>query len=115
VTDDPSIVDDANSEPLSTIEALDDIADAVETIVLNFAGEQERDAYLTLADEYQFYLDTLPDEPAQRTPEENERLLKLETLMADTFAPLLEACPAHIRRLHEAVRQALEAEEAPKA
>jgi hypothetical protein len=114
VTEDPSILDDVNPEPLSTLEALDDIADTVDTIVLNFAGEQERDAYLTLADEYQSYVDTLPEEPEQRTAEQNGRLLKLATRLADTFRPLLEACPAHIRRLHGAVRQALDAEGAPK-
>jgi hypothetical protein len=114
LTEDPSNLEDANPEPLSTLEALDDIADIVETIVLGFGGEQEQDAYLSLADEHASYADTLPEEPARRTMQQNGRLQELEKLMEDAFKPILQACPDHIRKLHDAVRAAIDAEEASR-
>ena len=115
MTEDPTNLEDTNPELPSTLEALDDIADIVETMVLDFAGEQERDDYLTLADEHASYADTLPEEAARRTSEQNRRLLELEKSMEDAFKKILQACPAHIRRLHEAVHAAVDAEEASVA
>jgi hypothetical protein len=114
MTEDPSNFEDANPEPLSTLEALDDIADIAENIVLSFGGDQEQDAYLTLAEEHASYADTLPEEPARRTPQQNGRLQELEKQMEDAFGPILRACPDHIRKLHDAVRAAIGAEEASR-
>ncbi|MGA7329176.1 MAG: hypothetical protein WBX25_32980 [Rhodomicrobium sp.] len=80
-----------------------------ETIVLSFVGEQERDAYLALAGQYESYAESLPEEAAQRTPEENRRLMEVAQLVSDAFRPMMQACPAHIHKVHEAVREALDA------
>jgi hypothetical protein len=114
LSEDPFIQEDAAAEPLSVLEALDDIAGTVETIVLSFGGEQERDAYFALADEYGSYADTLLEETAQRDPEQNARLLDLEKRMETALNAILQACPGHIRKLHDAVRSAVDAEEASK-
>ena len=53
LTEEPLLLEDAAIEALSTLEALDDITDSVEALVLSYGGEQERDAYFALADEYQ--------------------------------------------------------------
>ncbi|MGA7325143.1 MAG: hypothetical protein WBX25_11805 [Rhodomicrobium sp.] len=74
-----------------------------------------RDAYLALAGQYESYAESLPEEAAQRTPEENRRLMELEQLVSDAFKPMMQACPAHIHKVHEAVREALDAEEASSA
>ncbi len=106
------MLEDGSPESFSALEALDDIADIVETIVFSFVGEQERDAYLALADQYESYADSLPEEAVQRTPEENRRLMELAQLVSDAFKPMIQACPAHIRKVYDAVREALDAEEA---
>ncbi len=103
-------IDDATSETLSTLEALNDIADTVEAIVISFGGEQERDAYLALSDEYEDYAETLPDEAALRTPEQNAGLSELGKLREDAFEALLKECPAHIRTLYHAAGAAIDAE-----
>ena len=41
-----SIFEEATCEPFSTLEALNDIADSIETIVLSLAAGQDREAYL---------------------------------------------------------------------
>ncbi|HZV21388.1 MAG TPA: hypothetical protein VE986_07580 [Hyphomicrobiales bacterium] len=111
MSEDPASMDDDNLSLDSTIEALEEIADIVETIILGYAGEQRREAYLALADEYEAYANSLPEEESQRTPEENGRLKELTVLMTEAFRPLAEACPAHIRKVHEAVLAALDAEQ----
>ncbi len=110
-----SILEDAALESLSTLEALDDIAGTVESLVLSLGGAQERDAYLALADECDAYADALPEEPALRGPEQSARLLVLENLMEAAFQAIVDACPGHIRKLHAAVRAAIDAEEASMA
>lgn len=110
-----SILEDVTAETLSTLEALDDVADTVESVVLSLAGEEEREGYFALADEYEAYAETLADEQALRSPEENDRLLELEGLMEDAFKAILADCPEHIRKLHEAVRAAIAAEEEARA
>jgi hypothetical protein len=82
--------------------------------MLNCGATSSPRATGTLADEYQSCVETLPEEPEQRIQERNGRLLKLATRIAGAFRPLQEACPAYIRKLDEAVRQALGAEEASK-
>ncbi len=64
MSEDLSILEDATPDAVSNLEALDDIADNVEAIVLNHADTQERDGYLALTEEYEAYTDTLPEEPA---------------------------------------------------
>jgi hypothetical protein len=115
LTEDLSNLEDASLEPFSALEALDDIAGIVETIVLSFGSEQEQDAYLTLADEYASYADSLIEEPARRTSQQNDRLLELEKQMEVAFRPILQSCPDHIRKLHDAMRAAIEAELASEA
>ncbi len=109
-----SNLEDDTSEVVSTLEALGDIADTVETIILSLGGAQERDAYLALADEYEAYAGTLPEEPALRSPEQGAWLLELEKLTEAAFKAMLQACPGHIRKLHGAVLAAVDAEEASK-
>ncbi len=58
LSDDLSSLDDA-PEGLSTLEVLDDIADIVESVVFGAGSEAERDAYLTLADQYDEYADSI--------------------------------------------------------
>ena len=65
MTPDPSLFDD-DAETLSTLEALNDIADSVETIVIGFGGEEERNAYLALAGEYDDYAGSLPEGAATK-------------------------------------------------
>jgi hypothetical protein len=113
LSQDLSILDDA-PEGLSTLEVLDDISDIVESVVLGLGGEAERDAYLTLTDQYDEYADSVAAEPADRTPEESVRLSELEERMIDAFDALLAGCPDHIRKLHEALRGAIDAEEAER-
>ncbi len=108
MTADPSLFDDA--ETLSTLEALNDIAGTVETIVIGFAGEQEQDAYLALAGDYDDYTGTLPEGAATRAPEQNARLSGLGKQTEDAFEALLQGSPAHIRVLYDAVRIAIDAE-----
>ncbi len=108
MTADPSFFDD--TETLSTLEALNDIADTVETIVISFGREQERDAYLALAGEYDDYAETLPEAAAQRSPEQYAQLSGLGKLMEDAFEALLQGCPVHIRTVYDAVRTAIDAE-----
>jgi len=110
LTADLSMFEDAASESISTLEALNDIADTVEAIVLNFAGEPERDAYLALADEYEAFAETLLDEPVLRSAEQNVQILELAQRMEDIFEAILRGCPSHIRALHEAVQEAIDAE-----
>ncbi|MGO9547408.1 MAG: hypothetical protein ACLPPF_21770 [Rhodomicrobium sp.] len=112
MSEDLSILEDATPDAVSNLEALDDIADNVEAIVLNHADTQERDGYLALTEEYEAYTDTLPEEPALRSPEQSSRLLELEKLMETAFEAILQACPDHIRELDGAVRAAIGAEEA---
>ena len=102
--------DDATSETFSILEALNDIADTVEAIVISFGGEQQRDAYLALADEYEDYAGTLPDEAALGTPEQNARLSALGKLREDAFKALLKDCPDHIRTLYHAAGAAIDSE-----
>jgi hypothetical protein len=113
LSEDLSILDDA-PEGLSTLEALDDIGDIVEAVVLGLGGEAERDAYLTIADQYDEYADSVALEQADRTAEENARLSELEERTAAAFGALLQGCPDHIRKLHEALRGAIDAEEAER-
>ena len=108
MTADPSLFDDA--ETLSTLEALNDIADTVEAIVISFGGEQERNAYLAMSGEYDDYADTLPEGAATRTQEQNSRLSGLGKQTEDAFEALLQGCPVHIRSLYDAVRTAIDAE-----
>ena len=96
----------------STLEALDDVAAIVEAIVLSSASDEEREAYLVLADDYGSYAETLPEEQAERSQEQAAKLADLEKLMDAAFASILQACPDHIRKLHEAIRAAVDAEEA---
>ena len=110
MTADLSIFEDATSEPLSTLEALSDIADTIETIVLNLATGQERDAYLALADEYDAYADTVPDGSVLRSPEQNAQIFELAKRMEDAFEAILRGCPGHIRTLHGAIDAAIDAE-----
>jgi PHD/YefM family antitoxin component YafN of YafNO toxin-antitoxin module len=112
LTEDLSILEDATAEAVSTLEALDDIAGTVEAIVIGLGGAQERDAYLALADEYDAFADTLADEPELRTPEQSARLSEFEKLLEDAFLAILKGCPEHIRKLHDATRAAIAAEEA---
>jgi hypothetical protein len=114
LSEDLSITEEAAPEADSTLEALDDIAGDVETIVLNLGGAEEREAYLALADEYDSYVEGLA-EPGVRTPEQSARLLELEKQMEEAFRAILQECPEHIRKLHEAVRTAIDAEEASEA
>ena len=114
MTEDPFIQEDAAPEALSILEALDEIAGTVETIVLSFGGEQERDAYFALADEYGSYADSLLEETAQRDPEQDARLMELDKRMETALNAIVQACPGHIRKLHEAVPAAVDAEEALK-
>jgi hypothetical protein len=111
LSQDISTLDDA-PEGLSTLEVLDDISDIVETVVLGLGGEAERDAYVTLTDQYEEYADSVSLEPEDRTAEENARLLELEERVAAAFEKLLAGSPEHIRKLYDAVRGAIDAEEA---
>ncbi len=115
LSEDTVVFEDASPEAFSTLEALDDIAVTVESIVLSLGGEQERDAYLAAADEYETYADSLADEPGERGAEVSARLSELEERMADAFQALLKGCPAHIRTLHDAIRAAVDAEEEAEA
>ncbi len=103
-------LDDATSETLSTLDALNDIADTVEAIVISFGGKNEQDVYLALVDAYEDYAEILPDEAALRTPEQNARLSELGKLREDAFEVLLKECPAHIRTLYHAAGAAIDAE-----
>jgi hypothetical protein len=114
LSEDLSITEDAAQEAVSTLEALDDIAGDVETIVLNLGSVEERETYIALADEYDNYAMELA-EPGLRTPEEAERFMELEKQMEDAFKAALQTCPEHIRKLYEAVRAAIGAEEASAA
>jgi uncharacterized protein Yka (UPF0111/DUF47 family) len=109
-SEDLSNTEDAVPEAVSTLEALDDVAGDIETIVLNLGEPEEREAYLELADEYDSYADSLA-EPALRTPEQSARLLELEKQMEEAFEAILQECPEHIRTLYEAVRAAISSEE----
>jgi hypothetical protein len=110
LTADLSIFEDATAEAVSTLEALNDIADTIEAIVLNLAAEPERDAYLALVDEYEAFADSLPDEPVLRSPEQNAEVFELAKRMEDIFEAILKGCPGHIRALHDAVQAAIDAE-----
>jgi hypothetical protein len=112
LSEDLSIQEDSAPEAVSTLEALDDIADAVENIVLSLGGVEERDTYLALAEEYDSYAGSLAEVPGLKTPEQSARLLELEKQMEDAFRAVLLGCPEHIRKLHEAVRAAVVSEEA---
>ncbi|MGO9486253.1 MAG: hypothetical protein ACLPX9_16995 [Rhodomicrobium sp.] len=112
LSEDLSITEDATAEFLSTLEALDDIADGVEAIVLSLGGAQEREAYFAIAEEYEAYAEALLEETAPKSPEQDARLMDLEKRMESAFNTMLEACPEHIRKLHGAVRAAIDAEEA---
>ena len=115
LSEDLSVVEDAAPEAVSTLEALDDVADAVETIILNLGGAQERDVYFALADEYDSYADTLAGAPELRSEGESARLSELENQMEEAFRAVLQGCPEHIRKLYEAVRAAIGSEEASAA
>ena len=104
MTADLAIFEDAASEPLTTLEALSDIADTVEAIVLSLAAERERDAYLALADEYEAC--------AESTPEQNTQLFELAKRMEEVFEAIVRGCPSDIRALHEAIHTAIDAETA---
>jgi hypothetical protein len=110
LTADLAIFEDAASEPVTTLEALTDIACTIEAIVLNFAAGPERDAYLALVDEYEALADTLADEPGLRSAEQNAGIFELAKRMEDVFEAILRGCPSHIRTLHEAVQAAIDAE-----
>jgi hypothetical protein len=110
LTADLSMFEDDNSEPLSALEALNDIADTVEAIILSLASEQERDAYLALADEYEACVDSMPEGAALKSPEQEPQTLELAKRMEDVIEAILRGCPAHIRTLHEAVHAAIDAE-----
>jgi hypothetical protein len=110
LTADLSVFEDAASEPLSTLEALSDIADTVETIVLSLATEQERDAYLALADEYDEYAESMPDGSVLKSPEQNTQMFELAKRMEDVFEAILRGCPSDIRTLHAAIHAAIDAE-----
>jgi hypothetical protein len=110
LTADLSIFEDAASEPVSTLEALNDIADTIEAVVLNLAAGPERDAYLALVDEYEVLADTLPDESALRSAEQNAQIFELAKRMEDIFEAILRGCPSHIRTLHGAAQAAIDAE-----
>jgi hypothetical protein len=110
LTADLSIFEDATSEPLSTLEALNDIADTIEAIVLSSAAGQERDAYLALVDEYEAYADTQPEGSVLRSAEQDAQILELAKRMEDVFEAILRGCPGHIRTLHGAVQAAIDAE-----
>ena len=71
LSEDSVFLEEASPEALSTLEALDDIADTVESIVFSLAGAEERDAYLALADEYDFspiHWRTRPENPRANRP-----------------------------------------------
>ncbi len=110
-TEELSTSDETAIEAVSTIEALDDIADAVEMIVLSFASEQERGAYLALADEYGSHAEKLLEEPGKKDLEQDSRLQELQEQMENSFKAMLQSAPEHIRALHDAARGAIEAEE----
>jgi hypothetical protein len=110
LTADFSMFEDAASEPVSTLEALNDIADTVEAIVLNVAAGPERDVYLALVDDYEALAETLPDESGLRSAEQNAKVFELAKRMEDIFEAILKGCPDHIRALHGAVQAAIEAE-----
>jgi hypothetical protein len=103
--------DDA-SEQVSVLEALDDITTTIEAIVLSFGDEQTREAYFVVADEYGAFAETVPEEPEQRTSVQTAKLDELEKRLEAAFEPILQASPDHIRKLYEAVRAAVDAEEA---
>jgi hypothetical protein len=115
LTEEPVLLEDAAIETLSTLEALDDITDTVEAIVLSFGAEPERDAYFAIADEFESFAGSLPEDPALRTREDEARLLELQQEMDEALAVILKDCPDHIRALHGAVRAAVDAEEAARA
>jgi PHD/YefM family antitoxin component YafN of YafNO toxin-antitoxin module len=110
LTADLAIFEDAASEPVSTLEALNDIADTVEAIVLSLAAGSERDAYLALVDEYEAFDDDLPEEPELRSAEQTARILELAKRLEDVFEAILRGCPSDIRALHAAVQTAIDAE-----
>jgi hypothetical protein len=112
LTADLSIFEDATIEPVSTLEALTDMADTVEAIVLNLAAGPERDAYLALIDEYEAFADTLPDESGLRSSEQNVQILQLAKRTDEIFEAILRGCPGDIRALHGAVHAAIDAETA---
>jgi hypothetical protein len=112
MTADLSIFEDSTSEPVSTLEALNEIADTVEAIVLNLAAGPERDAYLALVDEYEAFAGSLPDESLLRSEEQNAEVFELAKRMEDIFETILSGCPGDIRTLYEAVHAALDAETA---
>ncbi len=72
LTEEPVLLEDAAIETLSTLEALDDITDTVEAIVLSFGAEPERDAYFAIADEFESSpaacRKTLRSEPGRTRP-----------------------------------------------
>jgi hypothetical protein len=110
LTADLALFEDATSEPVSTLEALNDIADTVEAIVLNLAAGPERDTYLALVDEYEVLAETLPEESALRSAEQNAQIFELAKRLEDNFEAILSGCPGHIRTLHGAVQAAIDAE-----
>jgi hypothetical protein len=110
LTADFTVFEDDNSEPLSTLEALNDIADTVEAIVLSLASGQERDAYLALADEYEACAESMPEGSSLKNPEQDTQTFELAKRMEDVLEVILRGCPAHIRTLHEAVHSAIDAE-----
>jgi hypothetical protein len=86
------------------------MADTIEAIVLSSATEQERDAYLALADEYEACADSVPDGSALKSPEQDTQMFELAKRMEDALEAILRACPSHIRTLYEAVQEAIDAE-----
>ena len=70
---------------------------------------QGRNAYFALADEYGSCTDAMLEEPAQ-----NSKLLELEKCIETALNAILQTCPGHIRKLHDAVRSAIDTEEVSK-
>jgi hypothetical protein len=110
LTVDLSTFEDDSSEPLSTLEALSDMADTIEAIVLSLATGSERDAYLALADEYEACAESMPDGSVLKSPEQETQMLELAKRMENVIEGILRACPSHIRTLYGAVDEAIDAE-----
>ena len=110
MTVDLSTFEDDSSEPLSTLEALSDMADTIEAIVLSLAAGSERDAYLALADEYEAYADSMPEGSVLKSPEQDTKMLELAKRMENVLEAILQGCPSHIRTLYRAVDEAIDAE-----
>ena len=110
MTVDVAVDEDNASEPLSMLEALNDIADGIETVVLSFAAEQELDAYLALSEQYDAFAESVPDGPALRSSEQNAQIFELAKRMEDVFEAILQGCPSHIRTLYSAIHTAIDIE-----